>query len=83
MHLRPERLRAHAAEAAAMADALAGLGPPVEAAGPVDAGPVDAAVTRALRELAAVEAALRGAAAAAEAADRRAADALRRVWVGS
>ena len=79
MHLRPDRLRAHAAEAADMADALANLGvPPARAA-----EPIDVAVARARRELTAIDAALRGAAASAEAADRRAADAVRRVWSGS
>lgn len=73
MHLRPDRLRAHAVCAAEMAGALARLG---RASGPA-AEPVDSAVMRARRELAEVEAALRGAAAAAETADRAAADALR------
>jgi hypothetical protein len=68
MHLRPDRLRAHAAEAADMADALARLG---QAPGPA-AGPVDTAVARARRELAEVEVSLRSAAAAAEAAEQAA-----------
>lgn len=76
MHLRPDRLRAHAAEAAEMADALARLGPP-----PLQAAePVTTAVAAAGRELAEIAAALRGAAASAETADRGAADALGRVW---
>ncbi len=78
MHLRPDRLRAHAADAAEMADALARLG---RAPGSV-AEPIDTAVTRARRELAEVEAALRAAAATAEMADRAAEDALRRVGGG-
>jgi hypothetical protein len=72
MHLRPDRLRAHAAEAAAMADALARLG---QAPGPAG-GLVDTAVARARRELAEVEMSLRSAAAAAEAADHAAENAL-------
>jgi hypothetical protein len=68
MHLRPDRLRAHAAEAADMADALARLG---QAPGPAG-GLVDTAVARARRELAEVEMSLRSAAAAAEAADHAA-----------
>jgi hypothetical protein len=72
MHLRPDRLRAHAAEAADMADALARLG---QAPGPAG-GLVDTAVARARRELAEVEMSLRSAAAAAEAADHAAENAL-------
>jgi len=72
MHLRPDRLRAHAAEAADMADALARLG---RAPGPAGAL-VDTAVARARRELAEVEMSLRSAAAAAEAADHAAENAL-------
>jgi hypothetical protein len=68
MHLRPDRLRAHAAEAADMADALARLGRAPGSAG----GLVDTAVARARRELAEVEMSLRSAAAAAEAADHAA-----------
>jgi hypothetical protein len=75
MHLRPDRLRAHAAEAADMADALARLG---RAPGPAG-GPVDTAVARARRELAEVEMSLRSAAATAEAADHAAENALWRV----
>jgi len=75
MHLRPDRLRAHAAEAADMADALARMG---RAPGPA-AGLVDTAVARAHRELAEVEMSLRSAAAAAEAADHAAENALWRV----
>ena len=75
MHLRPDRLRAHAVEAADMAAALARLG---RAPGPA-VEPVDAAVTRAGRELAELEMSLRTAAAAAEAADHAAEDALRRI----
>jgi hypothetical protein len=75
MHLRPDRLRAHAAEAADMADALARMG---RAPGPA-AGLVDTAVARAHRELAEVEMSLRSAAAAAEAADHAAENALRRI----
>jgi hypothetical protein len=78
MHLRPDRLRVHAADAADMAEALAKLG---RAPGPA-AEPIDTAVTRARRELAEIEAALRGAAAAVEAAERAAEDALRRVGGG-
>ena len=74
MHLRPDRLRAHAADAADMAEALAKL---ERAPGPA-AEPVDTAVTRARRELTEIEAALRGAAAAVEAAEHTAVDALRR-----
>ena len=73
MHLRPDRLRAHAAEAADMADALARLG---RAPGPAG-GLVDTAVARARRELAEVEVSLRTAAAAAEAADHAVESALR------
>ena len=72
MHLRPDRLRAHAAEVADMADALARLG---RAPGPAGAL-VDTAVARARRELAEVEMSLRSAAAAAEAADHAAENAL-------
>jgi hypothetical protein len=72
MHLRPDRLRAHAAEAADMADALARLGRAPGSAG----GLVDTAVARARRELAEVEMSLRSAAAAAEAADHAAENAL-------
>ena len=61
MHLRPDRLRTHAAEAAEMAEVLARLG---RAPGPV-AELVDSAVARARRELAEAEASLRSAAAAA------------------
>ena len=75
MHLRPDRLRAHAAEAADMAAALARLG---RAPGPAVAL-VDTAVMRARRELAEMEMSLRTAAAAVEAADHAAEDALRRV----
>jgi hypothetical protein len=78
MHLRPERLRAHAADAADMTEALAKLG---RAPGPA-AEPIDTAVTRARRELAEIEAALRSAAAVVEAAERAAEDALRRVGDG-
>jgi hypothetical protein len=78
MHLRPERLRAHAADAADMAEALATLGrAPGQAA-----EPVDTAVTCARRELAEIEAALRGAAAAVEAAEHAAEEALRLVGGG-
>ena len=78
MHLRPDRLRAHAADAADMAEALAKLGrAPGQAA-----EPVDAAVTRARRELAEIEAALRSAAAAVEAAEHVAENALRRAGGG-
>ena len=63
MHLRPDRLRAHAAEAADMAEALARLG---RAPAPA-ADPLDTAVARARRELAEVEMSLRSAAAAARA----------------
>ena len=74
MHLRPDRLRAHAAEAADMAEVLARLrGAP----GPA-ASPVDTAVARARRELAEVEMSLRSAAAAAESAEQAAEIALRR-----
>ena len=72
MHLRPDRLRAHAAEAADMADALARLG---RAPGPAG-GLVDTAVARTRRELAEVEMSLRSAAGAAEAADHAAENAL-------
>jgi len=68
MHLRPDRLRTHAAEAAEMAEVLARLG---RAPGPV-AELVDSAVARARRELAEAEASLRSAAAAAEVADHAA-----------
>ena len=78
MHLRPDRLRAHAADAADMAEALERLG---RAPGPA-AEPVDTAVTRARRELAEIEAALRGAAVVVESAERAAEDALRRVGGG-
>jgi hypothetical protein len=78
MHLRPDRLRAHAAEAADMAEALAELG---RAPGPA-AEPVDTAVTRARRELAEVEAALRSAAAVVDAAEHAAEHALRRAGGG-
>ena len=74
MHMRPDRLRAHAADAADMAEALAKLGP---APGPA-AEPLDAAVTRARQEFAEIEAALRSAAAAADAAEYAAGEALRR-----
>lgn len=74
MHLRPERLRSHAAVAADLAHALEALGP---APGPA-AERIDTVVRRARRELAEIEAALRGVAADAEAADEAAVDALRR-----
>jgi hypothetical protein len=76
MHLRPDRLRAHAAEAADMTDALARLGRVPEV------GPLDTAVLRARRELAEVEMSLRTAAAAAEAADHAAEDVLRLIGGG-
>jgi hypothetical protein len=79
MHLRPDRLRAHAVDLAEMADALARLGRPPRGAAEL----VGAAVTRARRELAEIEAALRAAAASAEAADHAAGDALRRAGGGS
>jgi hypothetical protein len=79
MHLRPDRLRAHAVDLAEMADALARLGRPPRGAAEL----VGVAVTRARRELAEVEAALRAAAASAEAADHAAGDALRRAGGGS
>jgi hypothetical protein len=75
MHLRPDRLRVHAAEAAEMAEVLARLG---RAPSPA-AGPVDTAVARARRELAEVEMSLRSAAAAAQAAEQAAEIALWRV----
>ncbi|MBV9920318.1 MAG: hypothetical protein JOY78_05605 [Pseudonocardia sp.] len=78
MHLRPDRLRAHAADAAAMADALAKLGRTSGAA----AEPVDTAITRARYELVEIEAALRAAAASTEAAEREAGEALRRAGGG-
>jgi hypothetical protein len=68
MHLRPDRLRVHAAEAAEMAEVLARLG---QAPSPA-AGLVDTAVARVRRELAEVEMSLRSAAAAAEAAEQAA-----------
>jgi hypothetical protein len=68
MHLRPDRLRSHAADATELAGALAALGRPPGAA----AEHIDTARLRALRELAEIEAALRGAAADADAADRAA-----------
>jgi hypothetical protein len=74
MHLRPDRLRAHAAEAADMAEALTRLG-----RAPGAAASVDTAVMRARRELAEVEVSLRAAAAAAEAADHAAETAFGRV----
>ena len=78
MHLRPERLRAHAVDAAEMADALARLG---RAPGP-SAEPIATSVTGARHKLAEIEAALRGAAAAAEAADRAVEDTIRRIGGG-
>ncbi|HEY0813209.1 MAG TPA: hypothetical protein VGE11_07990 [Pseudonocardia sp.] len=69
MHLRPDRLRAHAADTADVAGALEALG---RAPGPA-AERIDFALRRALRELAEIEAALRGAAAHADAADQTAA----------
>jgi hypothetical protein len=78
MHLRPDRLRAHAVDLAEMADALARLDRPLGGAAEL----VGMAVTRARRELAEIEAALRAAAASAEAADHAAEDALRRAGGG-
>jgi hypothetical protein len=78
MHLRPDRLRAHAADAAAMADKLARLDRPPGAV----ADPVDTAIRRARRELVEIEAALRGAAASTEAAESEAEEALRRAGGG-
>ncbi len=75
MHLRPDRLRAHAADAAELAGDLEALG---RAPGPA-AERIDTVVRRARRELAEIEAALRGAAADAEAADDDAASSLQRV----
>jgi hypothetical protein len=69
MHLRPDRLRVHAADAADLAGTLVALG---RAPGPA-AECIDTARLRALRELAEIEAALRGAAADADAADHAAA----------
>ena len=74
MHLRPDRLRVHAAAAAELAAALAVLSSVPEAG----AERVDAAVLRARRELAEIEAALRTAAAGAEATDEAATVAFRR-----
>jgi hypothetical protein len=73
MHLRPDRLRVHAAAAAELAAALAALGP----APGVAAERVDDAVLRARRELAELEAALRSAATSAEGADDAATAAFR------
>jgi hypothetical protein len=79
MHLRPDRLRAHAAEAAQMAAEMAeALARPGRAPGPA-ADLVDIAVMRARRELAEVEVALRTAAATAEAAEHAAEVALGRL----
>lgn len=78
MHLRPDRLRAHAALAADLAGVLEALGPAPD----TRAERVDAVVLRARRELAEVEAALRGAATMAEAADHAAAAALHRAATG-
>jgi hypothetical protein len=69
MHLRPERLRAHAADAADLAGALEALGRPPDPA----LERIDTALLRVLRELVMIEAALRGAAADADAADQDAA----------
>jgi hypothetical protein len=75
MHLRPDRLRVHAAVAADLAGALEALGRAPGAA----AEPVDTSVLRARRELVEVEAALRTAARNAELADETGAAALRRI----
>jgi hypothetical protein len=78
MHLRPDRLRLHAAAAAELAADLAKLG---RAPG-VAAGQVDAGVLTAQRELAEIEAALRSAATGAEAADHAAEAAFLRAMAG-
>ena len=75
MHLRPDRLRAHAADAADLASALKALG---RAPGPAAEG-IDTALRQVLRELVEIEAALRGAAADADAADQAAAAGLQRL----
>ncbi len=73
MHLRPDRLRRHAATAAALTEALDGLG------APADAGVVTTPLRRARSELAELRAALLAAADGAEAADREAARAVGQV----
>ena len=73
MHLRPDRLRAHAAIAAELMGAVAGLGRPS------GAEHVAVALRRASRELAELQAALLAAAAGAERADEDAAMGLTRV----
>jgi hypothetical protein len=75
MHLRPDRLRAHAAVAAELAGALEALGRAPGSA----ADSIDSIVLRARRELAEVEAVLRGAAGNAEAADHAVAAVLERI----
>jgi hypothetical protein len=69
MHLRPDRLRSHAVDAADLACALKALGRAPGAA----AERIDTALLLAQRELAEIEAALRGAAADVDAADQAAA----------
>jgi hypothetical protein len=78
MHLRPDRLRVHAAAAAELTAELAGLGRAPWAA----AEQVDAAVFTAQRELAEVEAALNSAATGAEDADHAAWAAFQRAMAG-
>ncbi len=74
MHLRPDRLRAHAAAAAELAGALEALD-----RAPAVADSIDTVVLRARRGLVEVEAALRSAACGADTADRTAVAALQRI----
>jgi hypothetical protein len=78
LHLHPDRLRAHAAAAHDLTDALAGAlrGPDLPADAEIER--LDTSVRRAISELAELSAALGAAATAAEAADVDAERALRR-----
>ena len=72
VHVRPERLRAHAAAAAELADSLHAV---IDGRGPAE---FDTGLRRAVHELAELGAVLGATAAAAESADRAASLALRR-----
>ncbi len=73
VHVRPDRLRDHAAAAAELAGSLQAV---LDGRGPAE---LDAALRRSARELAELGAVLAAAAVAAESADRAAMLALRRV----